>query len=113
MLTLKRVEAAQYFVALRLPQLCTFCTLLSVNARASRLACFYAFYIKCAKGEKHSYSNNRSVIAIIMKRLYYFWLKYTIKTVTSAGFTPEIRPACPRVRGRTLESFSRASSLSP
>lgn len=31
----------------------------------------------------------------------------------SLGFMPEIREACPRVAGRILESFSRASFFSP
>ena len=40
-------------------------------------------------------------------------LKYTINTATSAGLTPEMRPACPRFSGRILFSFCRASRRSP
>ena len=36
-----------------------------------------------------------------------------INAATSAGETPEIRDACPRLAGRTSESFSRASSRRP
>ncbi len=35
------------------------------------------------------------------------------RSATSGGFTPAIRPAAPRVRGRSLPSFSRASLPSP
>ena len=37
----------------------------------------------------------------------------TIKTEISAGFTPEILPACPRLNGRIRFSFSWASKRSP
>ena len=33
------------------------------------------------------------------------------KTEISAGLTPEIREACPMLRGRIRESFSTASNL--
>ena len=36
-----------------------------------------------------------------------------IRAAMSAGDTPEMRLACPRSRGRTAASFSRASSRSP
>ena len=38
---------------------------------------------------------------------------YIISTDTSAGETPEMRPACPKLAGRIFFSFSRASILSP
>ena len=38
---------------------------------------------------------------------------YTISTLTSAGDTPEMRLACPKLSGRIFFSFSRASSRSP
>ena len=36
-----------------------------------------------------------------------------IIAVKSAGLTPEIRDACPRSMGRTVESFSLASNRRP
>ena len=47
---------------------------------------------------------------------YYSLLRvasHTIRMETSAGFTPEIRPACPRLRGLIRFSFSCASNRKP
>lgn len=41
------------------------------------------------------------------------YFKYSINTAISAGFTPEMRDACPNEAGLILFSFSRASSLRP
>lgn len=42
-----------------------------------------------------------------------FAAKYTSKTEMSAGDTPDIRDACPTLRGRISLSFVRASRRSP
>ena len=44
---------------------------------------------------------------------YFREARYTISTAMSAGLTPEMRPACPRLSGRILFSFCRASRRSP
>ena len=43
----------------------------------------------------------------------FYFLRYTISTAISAGFTPEILDACPSEVGRILSSFCLASILSP
>lgn len=44
---------------------------------------------------------------------HFCMLRYTMRTEMSAGETPEMRSACPRLRGRMRSSFSRASSRRP
>ena len=55
----------------------------------------------------------RSKKKICLFQIFFFEERYTISTATSAGETPEMRPACPRFSGRILFSFCRASSRSP
>ena len=47
------------------------------------------------------------------RHLRSFKVRYTMRTAMSAGLTPEMRSACPRLRGRMRASFSRASRRSP
>ena len=46
---------------------------------------------------------------LIVKYLYFYLFMCTIKTEISEGETPEMREACPNVRGFIFRSFSLAS----